>query len=518
MDVSVTLTRTPSQRLSRPSVVRQLTTLPEQSDVAPDVVRTDPPLETATPARAGLETTRPRWATRYARYLVLSDLLVAAIAAGTAWVLRFAAGNTPYAWVSLAFPLVWVLSLALCRSYEPRFLAEGTEEFRRVLDAAVRLVALLALFAYAFNVPVSRGYAGVAFAFTVAGSLAVRGLARRYVLRLRAVGRASHRVLVVGALRSAMHVAEGLHSSPTRGYKVVGVLTDDPYSSAPQEPPVVGCVADVHRALLDYRADTLVVAPSSSFEPQDLRRLSWELEDSAVDLVVSPNLTDIAGPRIQMRPVAGLPLLHVEKPEFSGLRRVAKSAFDRITAAVALLLLLPVFGVVALLVRLDSSGPAFFRQTRVGRGGSTFTLWKFRSMYTDAEQELAALVDHNEHEGVPLFKMRSDPRITRLGHFLRRASLDELPQLINVVRGDMSLVGPRPPLPSEVDQYGSHVRRRLLVRPGLTGVWQVSGRSDLSWEESVRLDLHYVENWTLWFDLAILCRTVRAVTRAKGAY
>ena len=508
MTAAVTMreTATPAAALSAAALATELTS----ADALPGPIgraTTGPPPKL-----------RPRRVSRYARYLVLSDLLVAALAAGTAWVLRFAAGSTPYAWVSLAFPLVWVLSLALCRSYEPRFLAEGTEEFRRVLDAAVRLVALLALFAYAFNVPVSRGYAGVAFAFTVAGSLAVRGLGTS----LCPAAEGGRPRVAPGARRRGPSVGHARRRGPAqqseRGYKVVGVLTDDPHSSAPQEPPVVGCVADVHRALLDYRADTLVVAPSSSFEPQDLRRLSWELEDSAVDLVVSPNLTDIAGPRIQMRPVAGLPLLHVEKPEFSGLRRVAKSAFDRITAAVALLLLLPVFGVVALLVRLDSSGPAFFRQTRVGRGGRTFTLWKFRSMYADAEQELAALVDHNEHDGVPLFKMRSDPRITRLGHFLRRASVDELPQLINVVRGDMSLVGPRPPLPSEVDQYGSHVRRRLLVRPGLTGVWQVSGRSDLSWEESVRLDLHYVENWTLWFDLAILCRTVRAVTRAKGAY
>jgi exopolysaccharide biosynthesis polyprenyl glycosylphosphotransferase len=277
-------------------------------------------------------------------------------------------------------------------------------------------------------------------------------------------------------------------------------------------------MADVHTAITSLRADTLVIAPTSTLEPTDLRRLSWELEGADVDLVVSPNLTDVAGPRVHLRPVAGLPLLHVEKPEFAGLRRVAKSAFDRTVSLVALVLLAPVCLVIAALVRLDSPGPAFFRQQRVGRGGSTFTLWKFRSMHADAERELEALIESNEHAGSPVFKMRADPRVTRVGRFLRRTSLDELPQLLNVLRGQMSLVGPRPPLPSEVEQYGRHVHRRLLVRPGLTGVWQVSGRSELSWEESVRLDLHYVENWTLWFDISILCRTVRAVARARGAY
>jgi exopolysaccharide biosynthesis polyprenyl glycosylphosphotransferase len=465
-----------------------------------------------------VDASKPNWVRRYGRYLMVCDLVVASAAAVTAWAVRFAGGGPAYLVATLAFPILWVLSLTLCRSYEPRFLAEGTEEFRRVFESAVRLVALLALFTYVSERHVSRGYTGVAFLLTVVGSLAVRAVARARVLQLRRVGRASHRVLVLGAHRSALDVARGLDSCPARGYKVVGLLTDDVVTSTPGSVDIIGGLPDVHTAIRDFRVDTLVVAPTSTLEPEDLRRLSWELEGADVDLVVSPNLTDVAGPRIHLRPVAGLPLLHVEKPEFAGLRRVAKSAFDRLVSLLALLVLTPLCLVLAVLVRLDSPGPAFFRQQRVGRGGSTFTLWKFRSMYVDAEHELEALIEQNEYAGGPLFKMRADPRVTRVGRFLRRTSLDELPQLINVVRGQMSLVGPRPPLPSEVEQYGSHVRRRLLVRPGLTGVWQVSGRSDLSWEESVRLDLHYVENWTLWFDISILCRTVRAVTRARGAY
>jgi exopolysaccharide biosynthesis polyprenyl glycosylphosphotransferase len=256
----------------------------------------------------------------------------------------------------------------------------------------------------------------------------------------------------------------------------------------------------------------------SDLTQADLRRLSWELEGSGVDLVVAPSLTDIAGPRIHIRPVAGLPLLHVEQPEFSGGRRLLKGTVDRLLATSALLLLIPVLAALAAAIRLTSSGPALFRQTRVGVDGRTFTIFKLRSMYVDAEQRLAALQDRNENADGLLFKIKDDPRVTPLGALLRRFSLDELPQLLNVLRGDMSLVGPRPPLPAEVAQYGDDVRRRLLVKPGLTGLWQISGRSDLSWDESVRLDLHYVENWTLALDLLILWKTGFAVLQRRGAY
>jgi exopolysaccharide biosynthesis polyprenyl glycosylphosphotransferase len=215
--------------------------------------------------------------------------------------------------------------------------------------------------------------------------------------------------------------------------------------------------------------------------------------------------------------VAGLPLLHVDHPEFTGTKQVIKDAFDKMLGLSALALLLPVFITVALAIRFSDSGPAFFRQTRVGKDGRGFTVYKFRTMVMDAEDRKAQLTVSNESDGV-LFKMRKDPRITAVGGWLRRWSLDELPQLINVVRGDMSLVGPRPALPDEAARYGDYVRRRLVVKPGLTGLWQVNGRSDLSWEESVRLDLRYVENWSLVLDLQILWKTASAVITGSGAY
>jgi exopolysaccharide biosynthesis polyprenyl glycosylphosphotransferase len=248
-----------------------------------------------------------------------------------------------------------------------------------------------------------------------------------------------------------------------------------------------------------------------------LRRLAWGIESRRADLFVAPALMDVAGPRVSVRPVAGMPLLHVEHPDINGVRQLVKSGFDKLVAAVALVVLAVPMLAISIVVRATSPGPALFRQTRIGRGGREFQVLKFRTMVADAERLKQVLLDNNESDGV-LFKIRNDPRITRVGALLRRYSLDELPQLLNVLRGEMSLVGPRPPLPAEVEKYGADVRRRLVVKPGMTGLWQVSGRSDLSWEESVRLDLRYVENWSLMLDLQVLWKTWSAVTRGEGAY
>jgi exopolysaccharide biosynthesis polyprenyl glycosylphosphotransferase len=280
----------------------------------------------------------------------------------------------------------------------------------------------------------------------------------------------------------------------------------------------VGAAHDFREALAEHSADTLVIAAWSTLSQKELRQLSWELEDSRVDVLVTPNLTDVAGTRISVRPVVGLPLLQVERPEFTGLRRVVKGLFDRTAAVVALALLAPWLLLLVVAVRIDSPGPAFYRQVRVGRRGSSFPMLKLRSMAVGADRMVADLRDLNDHGEGPLFKMKADPRITRVGSLLRRMSLDELPQLWNVAKGQMSLVGPRPPLPEEVAQYPDEVHRRLLVKPGMTGLWQVSGRSDLNWEESVRLDLYYVDNWSLLLDLSVISKTFRAVISGRGAY
>jgi exopolysaccharide biosynthesis polyprenyl glycosylphosphotransferase len=309
------------------------------------------------------------------------------------------------------------------------------------------------------------------------------------------------------------------------GMHVVGAclpveLCDDPEAIqilADNNVPLLGDLDSIRDAVAMASADTVAVTSSQEIGADRLRWISWQLEDTETDLVVSPGLVEVAGSRLHIRPILGLPLLHVEQPRFSGLRQVLKNAIDRTLAAMVLLILSPMLLTIGIVIRLTSSGPALFKQTRVGRDGHFFTMVKFRSMNVNAEHQLDNLEELNEGNGV-LFKVRDDPRITPVGKFLRKYSLDELPQLINVLTGTMSLVGPRPPLPTEVEKYQDHVRRRLLVKPGLTGLWQVSGRSDLSWDESVRLDLRYVENWSPVLDLMILWKTVRAVTRGSGAY
>ncbi len=464
---------------------------------------------------------RTQYLTRLVRVLMLSDALVALFAALLGLWLRFGdnggAGGTFYALLTVVLPVLWVGALYLGRCYEHRFLSEGSDEFRRVFESAVRLFATVTIVLYAVHWDLARGYAIVVLPLITVGSLLVHLAGRRALLRAERRGSARQRVLVIGTERATAELVRNLRDQ-ANAFEFVGALVETSRSPVIEDVPVVGRPGQAREVVDRLGVDTVAVAAWSTLTQQDLRRFAWELEGSDVDVLVTPNLTDVSGPRISVRPVGGMPLLHVEQPEFTGLRRVMKGGFDRGTALLALLLTWPLLLAVAIAVRLDSPGPALFRQTRVGRAGREFEMLKYRSMSTDAEHRLVDVTDLNVHESGPLFKVKDDPRITRVGAFLRRTSLDELPQLWNVLRGTMSLVGPRPPLPSEVAQYGDDVHRRLLVKPGLTGLWQVSGRSDLSWDDSVRLDLYYVENWSLFFDLGILARTVRAVFAGRGAY
>jgi exopolysaccharide biosynthesis polyprenyl glycosylphosphotransferase len=249
-----------------------------------------------------------------------------------------------------------------------------------------------------------------------------------------------------------------------------------------------------------------------------MRDLSWELEKLDVDLMVSPGVVDVAGPRLQIRPVAGLPLIYLEKPQYHGAKRFEKRLFDVMFSSTALLCTLPLLIIIAVAIKLTSKGTVFYRQERTGLNGRPFEMIKFRTMVADADSMVDGLAHLNECEGGVLFKIRNDPRVTPVGRTLRKYSLDELPQFINVLRREMSVVGPRPPLPSEVKTYSDYAKRRLLVRPGITGLWQVSGRSDLSWEDSVRLDLFYVENWSMVSDLLIALKTAKVLFTHSGAY
>jgi exopolysaccharide biosynthesis polyprenyl glycosylphosphotransferase len=464
------------------------------------------------------DTTRTRWMTRFARSVIAADL-VAAVVAG--WIALAVTKQDPtlLQWVLclVVLPLGIVGACALSHGYEPRFLGVGTDDYRRLLDVALKLMAFVGVVALISERELARSVALVMFPIFILAALLIRFVGHLVQSRARAHGVAVHRALVIGTERATAEMMRRISTRDDHPFQVVGALVDRSRQDVIEGVPVVGMSSDVRRAIDLHDADTLIVAAWSTFSQQELRHLSWALEDSKVDVLVSPNLTDVAGSRISVRPVVGLPLLHVERPEFTGSRRVAKGLFDRVVALAALLVLSPVLLGLALAVRLDSRGPALFTQTRVGRSGRTFKMIKFRSMHVDADDMLAELREANEGAG-PLFKMKDDPRITRVGALLRRTSLDELPQLLNVVTGSMSLVGPRPPLPDEVAQYGDDVHRRLLVKPGMTGLWQVSGRSDLDWEESVRLDLYYVENWSFLMDISIISQTFRAVLAARGAY
>jgi exopolysaccharide biosynthesis polyprenyl glycosylphosphotransferase len=469
------------------------------------------------------------WTSRYARQALGADFVAALIAGALAFLLRFRfpeIGNPwsgPYILVSLALPFLWIGALGFAHGYEPRLFGVGPEEFRRVLQAGFSLTATVAIVAYATKTDVARGYVVAALPLTTAFGLYGRYRLRKRLHRRRAAGKYMRRVVAVGHRAAVADLIRQLRRERYHGMEIVAaclptmLAVGEDAMTEVEGVPVVGDFAGIGGIVGVTDACTVAVLACPELDGIALRRLAWQLEKDDVDLVVAPALMEVAGPRTSIRPVAGLPLLHVEHPELSGGRRLVKSAFDRVGASVALILLLPMLAAIAIAIRVGSKGPALFRQTRVGRDGREFTVLKFRTMVVDAESRKAALVHHNDHDGV-LFKIRNDPRVTRTGAWLRRYSLDELPQLINVLRGDMSLVGPRPPLPEEVAQYGDDVRRRLVVRPGVTGLWQVSGRSDLSWEESVRLDLRYVENWSLTLDLQILWKTWSAVARGSGAY
>jgi exopolysaccharide biosynthesis polyprenyl glycosylphosphotransferase len=427
-----------------------------------------------------------------------------------------------YSVVSVGMVVVWMAVLALFDTRNRRIIGTGTVEYKRLVDSAIRLFGVMAIIAYLFQVPVARGYILTAFPLGLLALLAGRWFWRKWLGRQRAAGRFSHRVLLAGSLASATHIAQELGRLPYAGYKVVGACLPRPaaFKVLPGTAiPVVGDLDEIPLEMAAHRADSLILTSSDELGPERIRRLSWALEPGRQHLVVAPGLTDIGGPRIQTRPVAGLPLIHVETPRYEGFKRVSKRLFDFVGALTLIIVLAPILGLIALTIRATSPGPALFRQRRVGLNGTRFTMLKFRSMVSDAEDQLGLLeLGERIESNRVLFKLRSDPRVTSLGRILRRYSIDELPQLFNVLTGSMSIVGPRPSLDVEVAQYEDHVHRRFLVKPGITGLWQVSGRSNLSWEDSVRLDLYYVENWSLTGDVVILWRTVRAVTRSVGAY
>jgi len=501
-----------------------------RSRVDPGTGSADAPVPSPRRPRTPLIARRPDWERAYSLVLVGVDVLLIGVAGALGLALRFSDGSAgslqldggrrvPYEVLVVGFVPAWVLLILVCRGYEARFVGTGSDEFKRIINASFVFTALIGTSAFLLQAQLSRGFVAITMPLGLLLLLLGRYAARKVLHRLRRGGRAQHLCIVVGTRAEAQALTDRITKESFAGMRVVGVCLPDwetgevLLDGAPVRD--LGAARHLGDVLGRVGATTVAVAGSGALSGQELRELSWTIEGKGVDLALAPGLTDVAGPRVHVRPVAGLPLLYVEEPSFGGGRRFVKVALDLVLAATLLVLLSPVLLLCAFLIRREDGGPVFYRQERVGRSGEVFRIWKFRSMKVGADQQLADL--SNEADG-PLFKVRKDPRLTRCGVWLRAYSLDELPQLINVLSGSMSLVGPRPPLPSEVELYSEHVHRRLLVKPGMSGLWQISGRADLEWDEAVRLDLYYVENWSVTFDLMILWKTVFAVLKRRGAY
>ncbi|MFT3860667.1 sugar transferase [Micropruina sp.] len=420
-------------------------------------------------------------------------------------------------WLYYAIPALWLTVLALCGAYSLNHLQTGMIEYQRVALGSAFFASAIGIGCFLTKYDLSRSFFILLFAIGVPALLLGR-FARRHLLnRLHSAGLFQTPVLVAGSARHIDEIAQVLRREKWLGYQIVGAVTRSELDETPAGLPVLGHVDDVVDLVRDTQIDAVIFAEGSFPDSQHFKRMAWELEEHEIQMVVVPALTDISSERLNPRPVAGLPLVHVERPQAMQASRWGKRAFDLIGSGLLLLVAGPIIAAVAIAIKLEDRGPVFFKQVRVGRRGKEFECLKIRSMVVDAEARKAELAAHDEGNGI-MFKMARDPRITRVGHFIRRFSIDELPQLWNVWRGDMSLVGPRPALPVEVEQYDRDAVRRLDVRPGLTGLWQVSGRSNLTWDETVRLDVYYVDNWSVMQDLSILMRTAGAVLGSRGAY
>lgn len=488
---------------------------------APGLAPPAPPDVDPTPEPRDGVVAPPPFQRPYAAAVVAVDVIAMDLAVWlyTVW------GAAPPRWPggrmlpSIGFLVLGILVLTAARAWDGRVLGQGTEEFNRLFWGFCYLGVATALIGLALKAaplrPYAFGVAPSALAFAMLG----RWLLRTYLHRQRARGRCMRNVLAVGSVEAVSELITRTKRAPYSGWRITGACVPDgpaPGANALGDVPILASFDSIAQTARQSGSHVVAVSPTQGWNPRRLHRLLWDLEGSGVAVVVDPGLMEIAGPRVRIDTIDGVPMLRLSEPTFTGIERLTKNATDAVVSALLLVLLAPVMVMIAIAIK-RGGGPVLYRQTRVGRNGATFTIVKFRTMTVGADQLLDGLRQHNHGAG-PMFKVANDPRVTRIGRILRRWSLDELPQLLNVLRGSMSLVGPRPPLPNELAGYDREARRRLLVKPGITGLWQVSGRSDLSWEESVRLDRRYVENWTLLLDALIVCKTIGSVVRRRGAY
>jgi exopolysaccharide biosynthesis polyprenyl glycosylphosphotransferase len=470
------------------------------------------------------------WARSYRRRLVTTDTIIIVLAVALGYGARLAfvpqlateiPSLTAFALGGILVMGIWSVAMVVFRSRDAHVVGVGQDEYKRVISASFTFFGLLAIVFVVSGTRSAQWFYVTAAPVGLISLLLSRWLWRKWLFRQRMLGHSLSRVVVVGKRKDVVKVVSQIDRGLRASYLVVAAVMDKTNWKIDEKAlRGVTVLQDADR-VVDYASkldcDAIIVAGEPGGKSNYIRDLAWSLEGKSVELILATSLANIAGPRIHYRPVDGLPLLNVEIPQYEGGKHVLKRVMDITLSALALIVLAPVFGVVALMVRADSPGPALFSQERVGRGGRMFRIYKFRSMSVDAPERLAELQALSEGNGV-LFKLKSDPRVTRLGRVLRKYSIDELPQIWNVLVGDMSLVGPRPPLENEVEVYEDHVHRRLFIKPGLTGMWQIGGRSALSWEESVALDLYYVENWSVVGDLMIIWRTFRVLVSPVGSY
>lgn len=450
--------------------------------------------------------------------LILTDIFLITVSIGTGLLVSSRAsawGIDPFLAVygtPVIIGLMWFVFLVLRGSYDEKFIGLGTEEARRVVSATLLTFAVVAGVSYLIRADISRAYAFLSLPLGLILIVASRVSWRRWLYRQRAKGRFMYRTVVIGSDSAVKELAGKLTEDSYCGYAVVGSM-DLPRGETKGDSRWLHSL-DVILASED--ADAVAIDPGEDAANNEVQQLAWHLEGRQIDLLISPGMLDLAGPRLTMRPASGLPLLHLDEAALSRPQRAAKRALDLVVSAIAVVLLSPVFLGAALAIRFTSRGPILFKQTRIGRGGVEFVMFKFRTMRIDAEnqrEQLRQEFDIND----PLFKLESDPRISRVGKFMRRWSIDELPQFFNALGGSMSVVGPRPHPADDVQRYELEAFRRLALKPGLTGLWQVSGRSDLSWSQSIKLDLYYVERWSLLGDLLLMLRTFRIVVSGRGA-
>lgn len=477
---------------------------------------------------------RDRWRTRYVRRLLVTDIAVVSAAVllaqfGTLewskswafdWEPHFQGRHTA---ISVAIVLAWLAFLSASDTRSPRVIGTGGAEYRKLVSSSLHLFGLIAIVSLTMKFDLTRNYLSIALPLGLLGLVLTRFLWRRHAARRRAVGGYQRSVLVVGSAAAARSMAMAFSRHQMFGYHVVGVCVSDRPEDAGRSEievggrtiPIVGDDRSVVRAARRTGADTVAVMATDHLGPQDIRTMAWDLHAFGAELIVAPGVFNISETRMTSQLLAGMPMLHIEKPQYDRAMSIRKAIFDILFATVALIFVAPIMIAIAAAVKFTSKGPVFYLSERIGVDGKPFRMIKFRSMQADAERQVGALIDGAN----PLFfKMKQDPRVTPVGQFLRKYSLDELPQFFNVLRRDMSVVGPRPQVRREVHSYDGIMRRRLLVKPGVTGLWQVSGRSDLTPAESVELDLSYVENWSMSLDVGIIVKTVNTVARGDGAY